>query len=117
MKKYHLATYGCQMNEYDSAMIAQELDMCGCVETSNQEDADFIIVNTCSVREKAEETAIANISKLKASVEKDGCTYYTKDDIIDRLWEHHEGFLTSIDKGMVWMNVSLADVGVNWKKD
>ena len=59
----------------------------------------------------------ANISKLKASVEKDGCTYYTKDDIIDRLWEHHEGFLTSIDKGMVWMNVSLADVGVNWKKD
>jgi hypothetical protein len=59
----------------------------------------------------------AKISKLKASVEKDGCTYYTKDDIIDRLWEHHEGFLTSIDKGMVWMNVSLADVGVNWKKD
>ena len=59
----------------------------------------------------------ANISKLKASVEKDGCTYYTKDDIIDRLWEHHEGLLTSIDKGMVWMNVSLADVGVNWKKD
>ncbi|MBR6125299.1 tRNA (N6-isopentenyl adenosine(37)-C2)-methylthiotransferase MiaB, partial [Candidatus Saccharibacteria bacterium] len=51
MKKYHLATYGCQMNEYDSAMIAQELDMSGCVETSNQEDADFIIVNTCSVRE------------------------------------------------------------------
>ena len=36
MKKYHLATYGCQMNEYDSAMIAQELDMCGCVETSNR---------------------------------------------------------------------------------
>ena len=65
MKKYHLATYGCQMNEYDSAMIAQELDMCGCVETNNQEDADIIIVNTCSVREKAEETAIVNISKLK----------------------------------------------------
>ncbi len=54
MKKYHLATYGCQMNEYDSAMIAQELDMCGCVETNNQEDADIIIVNTCSVREKAD---------------------------------------------------------------
>jgi hypothetical protein len=59
----------------------------------------------------------ANISKLKASVEKDGCTYYTKDDIIDRLWEHHENLLTSIDKGMVWMNTSLADVGINWKKD
>ena len=65
MKKYHLATYGCQMNEYDSAMIAEELEARGCVETRNQEDADFIIVNTCSVREKAEDTAIVNISKLK----------------------------------------------------
>ena len=65
MKKYHLATYGCQMNEYDSAMIAQQLDARGCIETHNKEDADVIIVNTCSVREKAEETAIVNISKLK----------------------------------------------------
>lgn len=65
MKKYHLATYGCQMNEYDSAMIAQQLDLCGCTETANQEEADFVIVNTCSVREKAEDTAIANISKMK----------------------------------------------------
>ena len=65
MKKYHLATYGCQMNEYDSAMIARQLELNGCVPTETTTDADFIIVNTCSVREKAEETAIANISKLK----------------------------------------------------
>ena len=65
MKKYYLATYGCQMNEYDSAMIAEQLDARGCIETHNKEDADFIIVNTCSVREKAEETALVNISKLK----------------------------------------------------
>lgn len=69
MKKYHLATYGCQMNEYDSAMIAQQLELRGCLPTDNPEDADYIIVNTCSVREKAEDTAIANISKLKHAKE------------------------------------------------
>jgi 2-methylthioadenine synthetase len=36
MKKYHLATYGCQMNEYDSALIAQKMDMLGCIETELQ---------------------------------------------------------------------------------
>ncbi len=65
MKKYFLATYGCQMNEYDSALIAQKLDMRGCIETDTPEDADFIIVNTCSVREKAEDTAIARICQFK----------------------------------------------------
>lgn len=65
MKKYYLATYGCQMNEYDSAMIANQLEMNGYAQTNKEDDADVIIVNTCSVREKAEETAIANISKLK----------------------------------------------------
>lgn len=60
-----MATYGCQMNEYDSAMIANQLEMNGYAQTNKEDDADVIIVNTCSVREKAEETAIANISKLK----------------------------------------------------
>ncbi|WP_407443169.1 tRNA (N6-isopentenyl adenosine(37)-C2)-methylthiotransferase MiaB [Fibrobacter sp.] len=69
MKKYHLATYGCQMNEYDSAMIAEQLELRGCIATDTPENADFIIVNTCSVREKAEDTAIANISKLKHAKE------------------------------------------------
>ena len=63
--KYHLATYGCQMNEYDSAMIAHMLDKSGALPVSKPEEADVIIVNTCSVREKAEDTAIARISQLK----------------------------------------------------
>ena len=58
----------------------------------------------------------ANIDKLKKSFEADGCTYYTKDQIIDKLWEHHENFLASIDYGMSEMDTSLADIGVNWKK-
>ncbi len=59
----------------------------------------------------------ANIEKLKKSFEADGCTYYTKDQIIDRLWEQHENYLASLDHGMIWMNLTLADIGLNWKKD
>ena len=57
----------------------------------------------------------ANIEKLKKSFEADGCTYYTKDEIIDKLWEHHENFLASMDYGLATMDTSLADIGVNWK--
>ncbi|MBO5422201.1 MAG: tRNA (N6-isopentenyl adenosine(37)-C2)-methylthiotransferase MiaB [Fibrobacteraceae bacterium] len=63
--KYHLATYGCQMNEYDSAMIAQMLMRHGATPVLEPDKADVIIVNTCSVREKAEDTAIARIFQFK----------------------------------------------------
>ena len=63
--KYHLATYGCQMNEYDSSLIARMLEREGAVPSQTPEDADVIIVNTCSVREKAEESAVARISQFK----------------------------------------------------
>ena len=52
------------------ALIAQKMDMLGCVETATPEDADYIIVNTCSVREKAEDTAIARIFQFKPIKEK-----------------------------------------------
>ncbi len=63
--KYFLATYGCQMNEYDSALIANMLEREGAIPVSTPEEADAIIVNTCSVREKAEASAIARISQFK----------------------------------------------------
>ena len=59
----------------------------------------------------------ADISKLKKQFEADGCTYYTKDQLIDLLWEHHDNFLESLDYGLSGMGTSLADIGVNWKKD
>lgn len=58
----------------------------------------------------------ANIDKLKKSFEADGCKYYTKDEVIDLLWEHHESFLASLDYGLAGMGTSLKDIGVNWKK-
>lgn len=62
---YLIDTYGCQMNEYDSALIASMLERNGCVPTEDPEIADLFFFNTCSVREKAEESAKARISKMK----------------------------------------------------
>ncbi|MEA3431091.1 MAG: hypothetical protein U9R01_00200, partial [candidate division WOR-3 bacterium] len=47
--KFFIRTYGCQMNVYDSRMVASLFEMDGLEETDNPEDADIIIVNTCSV--------------------------------------------------------------------
>ncbi len=63
--RYLIDTYGCQMNEYDSALIASMLERNGCLPTEDPEEADLFFFNTCSVREKAEESAKARISKMK----------------------------------------------------
>jgi len=55
-------------------------------------------------------------SKIKKSFEADGCKYYSKDDLVDILWDHHENFLASLDHGLSGMGTSLSDIGVNWKK-
>lgn len=68
--KYHIVTFGCQMNEYDSALIAGLLEGAGLRISKNIEEADFLFYNTCSVREKAEETAIAKISQSRPLKQK-----------------------------------------------
>lgn len=65
-KTYKVVTYGCQMNEYDSNLIAQMFEDHGARAVDANEEADFIVVNTCSIREKAEDTAFANIRKMLA---------------------------------------------------
>lgn len=63
--RYHLATYGCQMNEYDSNMVASMLEENGFQETSELSEADLVIVNTCSVRGKAEENIYQRIHLMR----------------------------------------------------
>jgi len=63
--RYHLATYGCQMNEYDSNMVAAMLEEHGFAEIDEPAHADLIVVNTCSVRGKAEENLYQRIHALK----------------------------------------------------
>lgn len=66
MKKLYIKTYGCQMNEYDSDKISDLLseDPKVC-KTENQSDADIILFNTCSVREKAQEKVFSDLGRIK----------------------------------------------------
>ncbi len=64
-KRYYIETYGCQMNKYDSELVAGILDKMGYVSTAGFENADLILVNTCSVRRHAETRASARISSFK----------------------------------------------------
>ena len=66
MAKLFLRTFGCQMNEYDSARIADALrESEGAEPTASPEDADVIVFNTCSVREKAQEKVFADLGRVK----------------------------------------------------
>jgi tRNA-2-methylthio-N6-dimethylallyladenosine synthase len=69
-KKVYIKTYGCQMNEYDSNRMNDILtDECHTEQTDTIEDADIILFNTCSVRDKAEHklySALGSVRKLKA---------------------------------------------------
>jgi len=67
MKKVFIKTHGCQMNEYDSAKM---LDMLSYgkedfIQTNNQEEADLLVLNTCSIREKAQERVFHQIGRWK----------------------------------------------------
>jgi tRNA-2-methylthio-N6-dimethylallyladenosine synthase len=66
MGKLFLRTFGCQMNEYDSDRIADLLrDSEGLEGTDRPEEADLIVFNTCSVREKAQEKVFADLGRVK----------------------------------------------------
>jgi tRNA-2-methylthio-N6-dimethylallyladenosine synthase len=65
-KKVFIKTFGCQMNEYDSDKMADVLGASdGLVRTDTPDDADVILFNTCSVREKAQEKVFSDLGRLK----------------------------------------------------
>ena len=65
-KKLFIRTFGCQMNEYDSDKMADVLHAAeGVVKTDNPEEADIILFNTCSVREKAQEKVFHDLGRVK----------------------------------------------------
>jgi tRNA-2-methylthio-N6-dimethylallyladenosine synthase len=70
-KKVFIKTFGCQMNEYDSSRMADLLNSSdGMVETQTVEDADVILLNTCSVREKAEDKVFSHLGRFIPLKEK-----------------------------------------------
>jgi len=65
--KLYIKTHGCQMNEYDSAKMADVLASAhGLVLTENENEADVILINTCSIREKAQEKVFSQLGRWKA---------------------------------------------------
>jgi tRNA-2-methylthio-N6-dimethylallyladenosine synthase len=65
-RKVFIKTFGCQMNEYDSDKMADVLrESEGLVQTDNPDEADVILFNTCSVREKAQEKVFSDLGRMK----------------------------------------------------
>jgi len=66
MPGYHVTTFGCQMNEHDSERMKGMLESLGYEERPERADADLILFNTCSIREKADERFVSHLHEAKA---------------------------------------------------
>jgi tRNA-2-methylthio-N6-dimethylallyladenosine synthase len=64
-QRYHVTTFGCQMNEHDSERMKGMLDSLGYVESERRDEADLILFNTCSIRESADNRFIAHLGEAK----------------------------------------------------
>ena len=64
--KFYIETYGCQMNVADSEVVAAIMQTTDAELTDNPDEAEIVILNTCSIREKAEETVQHRLQEIKA---------------------------------------------------
>src|SRR5262245_46433687 len=71
-KKYLIETFGCQMNFHDSERMAGLLDQAGYESTTEAIDADVVVINTCSVREHAEEKLYTRLGELRVLEQETG---------------------------------------------
>jgi len=72
VKKLHIKTYGCQMNVYDSARMADVLAPLGYSQVETPDGADLVILNTCHIREKAAEKVFSELGRLKPLKDEKG---------------------------------------------
>jgi len=93
MKRYHIWTIGCQMNKADSEFIANYLEHAGLKQTETAEEADFLLLNSCVVREHAEVKVVNKLKSLKGlersrpdvTIALTGCMVDSRiDDLKDR---------------------------------
>jgi tRNA-2-methylthio-N6-dimethylallyladenosine synthase len=71
MKRYHVTTFGCQMNAHDSERIKGLLESLGLGETHEQAQADVIVFNTCTIREKPDQRFAAHLAQAAALKQRD----------------------------------------------
>src|ERR1043166_7087388 len=69
-KRFYIESYGCQMNFADSEIVASILNSDGFGATRNYEEADLVLINTCSIREKAEQTVRKRLTEFKKLKQK-----------------------------------------------
>jgi tRNA-2-methylthio-N6-dimethylallyladenosine synthase len=72
MKKYLIETFGCQMNVHDSERMAGLLEQAGFERTADDTEADVVVINTCSVREHAEDKLYTRLGQLRVLAEETG---------------------------------------------
>jgi tRNA-2-methylthio-N6-dimethylallyladenosine synthase len=71
VKRFHVTTFGCQMNEHDSERMKGMLEALGYSEAPAREEADLILFNTCSIREKADSRFVAHLQQAKGLKARD----------------------------------------------
>ena len=71
MRRYHVTTFGCQMNAHDSERIKGMLEELGLGEAPTQDEADVLVFNTCTIREKPDQRFAAHLAQARALKERD----------------------------------------------
>src|SRR3954464_3754278 len=71
-QRYRIETFGCQMNQHDSERMAGLLEQAGYDRTDDDRDADVIVINTCSVRERAEEKLYTRPGEIRVMGDETG---------------------------------------------
>ena len=111
-RKYVIETFGCQMNVHDSERMAGLLEQAGYEATDDPQDADVVVLNTCSVRERAEEKLFSRLGELRDAGEgqgnkpliavagcvaqQEGESILRRASHVDVMWEHRPpGFCRS----------------------
>ncbi|MEA2014051.1 MAG: tRNA (N6-isopentenyl adenosine(37)-C2)-methylthiotransferase MiaB [Thermodesulfobacteriota bacterium] len=92
--RFYIHTLGCQMNVHDAEQMAQVLSDAGYVKTDKADEADIIILNTCSVREKAAQKAYSHLGRLKRFKEKKSGLIIVVAGCLAQ--EHGSGFLRRV---------------------
>jgi tRNA-2-methylthio-N6-dimethylallyladenosine synthase len=94
LNTFFIRTYGCQMNELDSEIMVGQLEKRGLIRTQEEEDADLLIFNTCSIRDLAERKVMGKLGQLgrskkrKSIIGVTGCMAMAKKDSLFRKLPH-----------------------------
>ncbi len=117
--KYHIWTVGCQMNVADSRKLAAGLDRAGSTAVDAIEDADLVVLNTCSVREHAEDRAVGQLGRLKKmrrtgnamKIAVMGCMVGPKHDDLKKRFPYVDAFARPQDFAPIMAIAGIDDSG------